>query len=187
MPNFPNKDERELIEQLNVTLGTRYRTTPFDMNKIEDIIEAVNMATAEYFDFVKYHSSTTDLEEKLDETIEVFYPHEWMKITLGEEMKNKKLQKVYSLLRQVSDLFRKIESEAETSLLNTWNYIIVSSPVEVNQYFFGKEFRLTKKLLRQMPEMLNDIWDCLNEHDGTVESSGKTFAQFIIHKYESSR
>ena len=76
--DFINKDDKEIIRFMNESLGTQYRTTLYDFNNPDDVIEAVKMATAEYCDLAYYWGTCNkrynieEINSALDNLFEVF-------------------------------------------------------------------------------------------------------------------
>lgn len=58
-----------------------HRSKPFDFNNTEDLIEAVELVTAEFVDMVQYWGKISDLNSSFDESIEHFYPANWIGIS----------------------------------------------------------------------------------------------------------
>ncbi|NEU64001.1 hypothetical protein [Paenibacillus sp. ALJ109b] len=100
---FISKDQQTKIKQLNQILGMKHRSTPFDFNKKEDWIEALEMITAEYVDFCEYWGRLSNLNSNLDESLECFYTASWVGISQEGNVKDLKLNNAIKSVNKAED------------------------------------------------------------------------------------
>lgn len=171
MPIIINKEDKQIIEQLNKVLGTSHRSRPFDFRRAEDWIEATVMATFEYLDFTLYSNQLSHMEGELDHSIEVFYPAGWAKIGLTGSTGIKKIDSVNSLLSRTLKAMEKLQEEAETRCQTIWNTVFSSAREDVLKHFFGDDYKSfgAPAITRVIEDQFFEIYDDF-DHDGTIDS-----------------
>ncbi len=146
---FLTAEDRKRVEKLNLALGTRYRTTPYDFNNPGDFAEALILITAEYVDFSYYWGEVSNVSECLDESIETFYPAEWQRLALGEAARKDIISTVNSLRSADTALF-KLAEKAEKQCREIWGLAMTCAPDEVLVEICGQAFRAEPEELAQL-------------------------------------
>lgn len=152
MDLFLNKADSKLVKKLNKGLGTQYRTKPFDLNKKEDLIEAITYITAEYVDFYYYHNTIYEVMEYLDASIETYYPALWAKSYLEKASDEKGLRNVNRKLCDAEDALQGLRGQAEQQCREVWALIFQNASDEVLIELFGEVIRPTPE---EFEELLN--------------------------------
>lgn len=171
-----SKDDRERVKMLNRILGTQYRSTPIDLNNTDNVIEHIAMITAEFMDFLKYWVILGNLAETLDESIEVFYPQEWAKMTEPNGMDDRLLNRAVCGVDEAVTAVSKLVDRSEKKLLDAWNYILVKAPAEIRIALLGEDLTASK---RELTEFVSNILDyeIFWEYNGVVEKSLEIFVK----------
>lgn len=178
---FISKDDKEKIELLNKTLGTKHRTRPYDLSNPKDMIEAATYITAEYIDLYRYWTNIANVNSDLDESIEVFHPAKWMSITLDSTTHDERLDYVCSLLNQLEDGFSELVNEMEQKCSGIWKVILLNDFKEVKEHFLGEAISYDKDQANLiLDEYIFEISERIN-YDGNIENSAKEFARGL-HK-----
>ena len=174
-----NKEEREKVEELNFTLGSKHRTKPYDFKNPDDIIEATVMATAEYCDMAYYWSTIENILDELDESLETFYPEEWVK---HSKTNNKYFNQADCHLEKASDALNELMDQAEEKCKEMWNIAIFNSSNEVMKYFFEEEMIIKKEIINFiLNEKLIEVYGDI-DYNGIVVDSAKMFAKVLKEK-----
>jgi len=182
---FINKDDRENIKFLNKHFGTDYRTTPYDINKPEDVIELVEKCSDEYRDISKYLYALVDIIEDFDESIENYHPSQWVKMGEGSTG-NKTLDHAYRSLDQTIKYFRKLVDEIENNCIEIWKIALNHPSDDVLIYLFDCNKRYSANEINKVLGEFGDIVSDISNED-TEETSAKLIARTIKHKLKSTK
>jgi hypothetical protein len=174
--NFISKEDKKIIEDMNDRLHTNYRTTPYDLNNPDDVIEAVRRTTAEYCDMAQYYRTLIQLDESFDETIETFSPVKWAKIGIDGTTGNDTLDNAIACLEEVSDLFNELLQEAETKCIEVWHVAFNHPSDKIILHFFGSNERYDTTAIDTAMDHISDIFSRI-EYDGRIDSSAEGFAK----------
>lgn len=188
MDLFLKTEDRKLVEALNLAMGTRYRTEPYDLNDPDDFAEALTMVTAEYIDFLYYWGELDDVIEYFDGSIEAFYPAEWQKLAL-EEGPRKDIGRAFRSLRAAQSAVYKLVEKAEAQCRNMWLLAFTCAPDEVLEKVCGEALRAGPKELDQLltfefessGQSIVDIWQY------NVEKTAYAFGQALKKELEAMR
>ncbi len=176
---FIDKEDRYKIEIVNKSLRTNYRTRPYDFKNPDDIVEATIMATAEYVDFTYYCDILEELHEAFDQTLEVFYPSEWLNLGPKIDNADKNLVQAEKNVRKVQNVFEKLMDLAERKCAEMWRIVFYQSPDTVKKRLFGDVITFDKDLIDDvLSEKMYKVFDEI-EYDGVVEHSAKSFAKSL--------
>lgn len=176
---FIKKEDRENIDKLNMLMGTNHRSKPYDLKKDEDLIEATAMATAEYVDLEHYFGILSNLSEAFDESMEFFYPDEWINIGLKGTMEDEDLSSAVESLSVTEDLFHILVDRAETKCIKLWKLVLLESSDDVIRHFFGETKHFDKETVENVLE--DNLFEVLDEmeYDRVIENSVKNFAKAL--------
>ena len=130
---FINKEQKEKILLLNKVLGTKYRTTPYDLANPKDLIEATINITAEYVDMEYYWSSLSDINSRFDETLEVFYPANWMNLSLENSTNDDNIDAAIIALNNAEETMSILMDKAEEKCTWIWELILLSDFNEIKE------------------------------------------------------
>jgi hypothetical protein len=172
---FISKQQKETIELLNNTLGTKYRSKSFDFNNPEDIIEAATYVTAEYCDMNHYWASLEEIAGEFDQSIEVFNPSAWMSMSLRGSTNDKDIDTALKRLTATANAFRKLMDKSEEKCVYMWKVVLINAPVSVREHFFGEDIQPNMELIEKA---LDENIGFLTEfaYNGVVEHSAQQFA-----------
>jgi hypothetical protein len=176
MIRFTTQEDKQYIELLNQALGMKYRSTPYDFNNPVDIVEAVTQVTAEYADMAHYWAQVSTVDENIDETVEVFNPAAWMKMTLSGHTGDPIIDEALHYVEQAANALAALMDQAEENCRKCWHMVLLIGPAEVRREFFGQDISVD---VETVEEVLNDnLFDIFSEmkYDGTVRTSVSEFA-----------
>jgi len=178
--NFKNTD-RENIKQLNEIMGTNYRTKPYNIKNTDDLIEMIEMITAEYVDMAHYWSVLVNIDENFDESLEVFNPAAWVNIGLKGTTYSDIIDEAISSLRHTTNLFGDIMDESEKRCIEIWKFILKNPVEKVHKYFFDELVNYSDEIIdRALSEdYIFEIFAGIN-YDGIVENSAKMFSENLV-------
>ncbi|PIH60056.1 hypothetical protein [Paenibacillus sp. LK1] len=181
---FISKDQQTKIKQLNQILGMKHRSTPFDLNKKEDWIEAIEMITAEYVDFCEFWGRLSNLNSNLDESLECFYPASWVEISQEGKIKDMKLNNAIKSVNKAEDSLRVLMDRAEAKCRKIWILVFESQQKAVIKEFLGEEMLCSIEDLQEILE--EEIFEMATEIEyiGNVESSTREFSKNLKQKIE---
>ncbi|QLG41260.1 hypothetical protein MKY42_12705 [Paenibacillus sp. FSL W7-1088] len=181
---FISKDQQTKIKQLNQILGMKHRSTPFDFNKKEDWIEAIEMITAEYVDFCEYWGRLSNLNSNLDESLECFYPASWVEISQEGNVKDAKLNNAIKSVNKAEDSLRVLMERAEEKCRKIWILVFESQQKAVIKEFLGEEMTCSIEDLQEILE--EEIFEMATEieYTGNVENSIREFSKNLKQKIE---
>lgn len=186
--DFISKDDKAKIDALNKVLGTRYRSTPYDFTKTNDIIKATTMITAEYLDFLHYWSQLLEISEKFDESLEVFYPAKWLDLSLGKDLNDDLIEGALESIRYAEGSFHYIMERAEKNCSNIWKIVFIESNKDVRKHFFGKEeLNIQKELIEDVLE--NELMEVVDimEYRYNVDQATEKFAECLEYLLNSKQ
>ncbi len=138
MSKFISKDDRDTITKLNAILGTDHRVKPYDLNNPDDFYEMVTMITAEFVDIEKYSNQLSEIEEKLDESLEYYHPDRWFKINSGEDEESDTLDQGLFSLRDTILIFDELVVKLRDRCIPLWRTILLDNPVQAQERIFGE-------------------------------------------------
>jgi len=184
---FISKDQQEKIKRLNHILGMKHRSQPFDFNKKEDWIEALEMITAEYIDFCEYWGRLSDLNSSLDESLECFYPANWMEITQDGQISDDELDEAVRSVNQAENALQILMDRAEEKCKEIWQLTFDTRQDAVIKYFLGEEVTYKSEDLKHILE--DYIFELATEieYNGNVQHSVQEFSKNLKRKMESKR
>jgi hypothetical protein len=181
---FIDKEQKEKIELLNKVLGTRYRTTPYNLANPKDLIEAATLITSEYVDMDYYWSTLSDLNSKFDESLEVFYPARWMNLSLENTTKDDDIDEAIDALNNAEETMHVLMNKAEEKCKWVWELILLSNFSEVKEYFFGENVQFDEQKVNEvLGDNLIEVYDGSN-YKYTVEELAKEFAKQLFIKFK---
>lgn len=181
---FISKDQQKKIKQLNLILGMKHRSTPFDFNKKEDWLEAIEMITAEYVDFCEYWGRLSDLNSSLDESIECFYPASWMEISQEGRVGDSKLNNAIKSVNKAENSLRVLMRRSEEECIRIWSLAFESEQKAVIKELLGEEITCNTKELQEIFE--EEIFEIATEikYTGNVEDSTREFSKNLKQRIE---
>lgn len=177
---FISKEEREKILLLNQILGMNHRSKPFDFTKKDDIIEAVELVTAEYVDMSYYWGTISNINSLLDESIEYFYPAEWMSLSLEGTTNDDDINEAINAVDNAEDALAVLMDRAEEKCKRLWELILLSNLTDVKKHFFGEDITVDIKIVKELLE--EHFFEICNEikYDGNIENSTMKFAKGLL-------
>lgn len=113
MQRYYNKEEREVIEQINFLLSMQHRSKPYDMNNIEDLKGKLTEIIAQFIDYQRYSFTISNVLEQFDESLEYFDPISWTRIFSDVENYDKQAVKTYYSIRHADDNLLDLAERAE--------------------------------------------------------------------------
>lgn len=177
-----SSSKRDAIELLNAALGTRYRSRPYDMNNPDDVAHMVTYVTGEFMDLCHYSSEIGSLLEHLDESIETYYPAEWIAadLKIDDVETDIPIRKAYFQLCATEDNIIKARDEAAARCKEIWRLFLA------NPLYSDKVQKVVDVEKIPVPDMklLNeiDIIELAIDIDWpyTVERSAKQFGRSLL-------
>jgi hypothetical protein len=154
-----DKEDIANVKKLNAFLGTDHRSRPYDLNKAEDLEQALLLTVAVYRDYRQYGTTLDLLIEDYDETLEHDDPASWINLGLAPEKVDDLSYDGLDALESASRIFNKIieRAKAKCALIIK---AILSTPPATQQAVLGKEYRIK---LEEMDEMIEGLFNDLDE------------------------
>ncbi|WP_374017999.1 hypothetical protein ABU162_28625 [Paenibacillus thiaminolyticus] len=182
---FISKEKRDKINLLNSLLGMKHRSTPFDFARNEDIIEAVELITAEYVDMYQYWATISELNSQLDESIECFYSAEWISISQEGTTNDDELDEAIEGVNLAEDALRILMERAEQKCKDVWELIVLSDLKTVKQHFWGEDISSDRNRLNEILE--DEMYEICSEilYNGNVQSSTESFANGLLRRLKN--
>lgn len=183
-----SKDDKMKIDAFNAVLRTNYRNIPYDFTKPTDIIEATIMITAEFIDMSYYCTQLSDISERLDESLEVFYPAKWMAISLGEDLKDNEMEEALENIRCTENSFYKLMERAEKKCSDIWRIVFIDFNREVRRHFFGEEeINFERVLIEDL--LNNELLEVLDrmEYQYNTEKAVEDFSKHLLSALKSKQ
>lgn len=181
---FISKEQREKIKLLNSLLGMKHRSKPFDLNNTEDLIEAVELVTAEFADMVQYWGKVSDVNSNFDESIEHFYPANWISISQSGTTDDEDIDNAIIAINNAEDALRALLDRVEIKCNEIWKYLYTTKKYEVISYFIEEEtiglvdLQLLYKILDN--EIIEIVFEM--DYDGNIQNSTRNFAKALVER-----
>lgn len=177
--DFIEKDDRELVEALNIALGMKNRSKPYDLKNINDLIEATKMATGEYLDLLNYACGLDRVLEAYDESLEYYHTAIWVELA---ERKKDPFAKAYLQLKKTCDLFDSLTDRVLKNCLLLWEAVLNNK--QSSEYYFGRIYPFTNFDFDEICDFLIEHLHEIN-YDGKVENSTAEFVALLSRWLEN--
>jgi hypothetical protein len=83
MFNQFGEKNRDVIAKMNERMGTKHRSSPYDLNSAKDLKEALPLAVAAYRDYRHYSEVLGELMDNFDESLENYDTATWFHMGLA--------------------------------------------------------------------------------------------------------
>ncbi|MCK9470691.1 MAG: hypothetical protein M0Q88_02930 [Bacilli bacterium] len=123
-------------------LNSIYRDTPYDLNNIDDLIDAIERTFCEYMDICHYYSEIFSIIENYDETFELYNPKEWIK----ENNPKNLYHKARNLAIKTECAFNKLVELKEEEFLFLIETALVLQNNKINKMLFHNESVIVKDI-----------------------------------------
>lgn len=175
---FIGRDDKEKIELLNSVLGTSHRSKPYNLLNPDDLIELIEVVTAEYIDFRYYWMTISSINSDFDESIETFYPAKWMNMALKGSTDDE-IDEVITAVNYAEHAMEKLMDNSEEKCVNLWRLILQSDFKEVKEHFFNENIEVNQERLDYtLDEGLIYLFEDFN-YTGNVQQSTREFVRFL--------
>lgn len=181
-----SKENRENISELNAIYSTRYREVGYNLENTEDLIEAVQVTTAEYMDYYNYWQLLEYVAENFDESLEVFNPGKWMKNIKDGETGNELIDDTLNSIYDAEDNMGRLMMLAEEKCIEIWKFLLLGDNVKAKEFFLGKYEEYTEEQVIQALEELIDNISYI-KHENVVVNDCKNFANELKLRLEKER
>jgi hypothetical protein len=181
--NYINKEDRNNIKSLNKILGMQHRSDPYDFKKPKDIIQATELATAEYLDMTYYWMTLSNIDELFDESLEHFNTAGWINIGLKGTTGSKKIDSACSSLEKTAGLFHDLMMESEENCAEMWNVVLFGAADEVRQHFFGENINYPEEVIKTALERTFELSTEI-EYGYVIEKSAESFVKALKNNLE---
>lgn len=172
------KKEKEEIAELNLRLGTSYRETGYNLEKNEDLIEAIVYTTAEYMDHINRWGEIAEWIENFDQSLEVFHPEKWFRTTKQGSTGNPLMDQIILAMMGTSKDMSKLASEAEEKCRELWKFLLRGDNEKVKSHFLGDVSKYTKEqLLEALEDTIENIYEV--EYCNVIPTDAQSFADEI--------
>jgi hypothetical protein len=156
MPNLFDSENRRIIKDLNAGLGTKHRTTPYDLNKPADLKHALMMAAGAYSDYRHYLHELYGIAENFDESLENYDTIAW--INQDSEKSDGEANKCADALNVAISTFEELTDRAREDFIKTLA-ITFSAPPEVQRAALGRPYYISAENMDAEIEKLIEIID----------------------------
>lgn len=179
-----SKKDREAIAELNALTGTSYRETAYDLENTKDLIEIVENLTAEYMDYTHYAGQLASIAENFDQSIEVYYPAQWFRMTTEKTTGNSLIDETISNINEAQDNMYDLSSQAEHKCIEIWKILLLGNDKEAKEFFVGDISKYNKKqILKALGEVIENIYDV--GYENQVQNDAKNFGRAIKNELEN--
>lgn len=173
-----SKKDRENIAKLNAMMGTRYREVEYDLSNTKDLIEAVEYITAEYMDYTAYWADLSYIVENFDQSLEVFKPQNWIRISKEHSTGNDLIDETIISLGKAEDNMFELKCIAEEKCKEIWKILLLGDDKEAKEYFVGENVKYEEEKVNEAIEaVIENIFDI--RHRNVVEEDCENFAKKI--------
>lgn len=181
-----SKENRENISELNAIYSTRYREVGYNLENTEDLIEAVQVTTAEYMDYYNYWQLLEYVAENFDESLEVFNPGKWMKNIKDGETGNELIDDTLNSIYDAEDNMGRLMMLAEEKCIEIWKFLLLGDNVKAKEFFLGKYEEYTEE---QVIQALEEVIDNVSyiKHENVIVNDCKNFANELKLRLEKER
>lgn len=173
MAKYYSKEEREVIERLNLILGMKHRSKPYDFTNTDDLSEAFTMVVAEYIDYLNYHMTVENIIELFDESLEYYDPVTWTSLHDRDVKGDKLAQNVSIYLNKACDYLYNISNRSEKKCIEILK-IILNMKTEIREAVLGKKYMYDEDAIEKI---LEDCIDINNTY--SVEESKDAFIEIL--------
>lgn len=181
-----SKKDRELVGQINARLGMRHRTRAYDLENKDDIIELAQQITAEYMDMSHYYGEVANIAERFDQSLEIYHPEKWAKLTTPEGTGNPLIDNIIQNLNELEDDLYELADEVENEVREIWTLILETENKEVRKELIGDIEEYTKEeRLQALEDVIEDIFEV--EYNDQVQKDTYNFAKAIKEVLEINR
>lgn len=117
-------DDIENIKFINEQLNTNYRYENFDLSKGQDLLQALNMVTAEYIDMLNYKIIISLIDENFDSTLERVKTHLWAKLSRYNSTGNQLIDDTINHLNKLSNNLFQLMEESKNNCRELWEMLL---------------------------------------------------------------
>lgn len=179
-----SKDRTARIRQLNEILQMAHRTKPYDIKNPDDLKEMVCYASGHLLDIFHYGGEIDILLENYDETIETFYPAEWLAMGQGElDGQDIEIPADIWAYRFLHDVQRHLDEAFKQQLdecRDAWTVFLANANPEIIEEMTGGPMEITEVLIERVNDL--DFHQLALEIDPwpySVEESGAALGRAI--------
>ncbi len=135
------------------------------------------MITSEYMDVDYYCTQVDDVLEKYDESLEIYHPSEWLKLTQNPKTKSI-FRDVHIAITKATDKLEDLRALMKKDCEYIWTLILNEPLNEVHDHFFGEIIDIRTINIH---ELLEDFFikSAELEYKYNVQENAKVFANAL--------
>ena len=164
----------------------KYKETGYHLDNTDDLIEAAENVAAEYMDYFDYFTTLADVAENFDQSLEVFNPEKWMRLTVDNETGNFLLDNVIDSINEAEDNMFELSLAAEQECKKIWEYLLLGNDNEAKNFFVGDISKYTEEEIKDALDWaIENICDI--PYHNQVQQDAKSFGDGIKDRLEFNR
>lgn len=136
-----DKENADNIEKINAGLGTRHRSTPYDLTNPDDLSQAFLLTVAACMDYRRYWRSLERICEEFDESVENYDTASWINMGYKPEKADELAMDAAGAVGEAADIFWEIIERSDRNCAMIIKAIL-SAPTEVQKKVWGKAYSI---------------------------------------------
>ena len=176
MNNFYTPEDRIKIEKLNEISDLHHRSTPYDFNKSDDLIEMFKMKVCALLDYIEYDDLLGNLLERFDESIEYYDTRTWLSFTTDVEKPDTLLIKCYKSIRKAYDDLNNLVEKTSDEFKKVFK-LVFDSNEEMQKAVIGFEIQSNLNFEKTVDDILDYIYEVKNSKN--MEEAYDNFLSFL--------
>lgn len=176
MKNLFDKENSRKIKLLNKVSGLNHRSTPYDVNNVDDLKEMLRIKVCALLDYTEYEKILDDLLEKLDESIEYYDTSTWLSFTMDISEPDRLLTKCYDTTRKASDNFSRLTERTSDECLEALR-IVLNSKEEIQKSILGFYICNTVNVEEKLIDIFDNVYDIRYAYN--MDEAYNNFIEFI--------
>ena len=170
---FFGKDDRELIEAVNESLGMKHRSRPYDLKNLDDLIEAATMISAELLDMWHCYSMVSSANEIYDEAMEHYHTAAW---TDPASHRDSIYVDAHEQIEELDGTLGLILMELEEECNTIWQAVLHNA--DCTRHFFKRDIDIID---RDLEPIMERVFERLSEMEYTsvIETSINSFVKVL--------
>lgn len=167
-------ENAQLIEKLNMALGTKHRSKPYDLTNPSDLKHALEYAVGAYRDYRHYAAELDNLFESYDESLEHYDPASWFYMGRSSEKTDALSAECAGALNHALQMFEMMTERAKDNCALILK-IALTSPPDTQEIVLGRAYNIE---VHELDKMIEELFFTLVEVEYDV-AIPVNFANFI--------
>jgi hypothetical protein len=147
------------MKKINAILGAGHRVKPYDLTKVSDLNQALQVMVASYRDYRHYENSLRSLEDNYDESLEYCETAAWLDLDEAPEEVDSLIVEGFEVLAAAADVFEKLAGRAKENCVKIIKTVLTAPPATQNAVF-GHAYKIKPQdidaKIKELFEMLEE-------------------------------